>query len=273
MRNHLLSPSFLFGIALVSLVVIAALFPGLLSPFSPDTFDLHARLTPPGSAHYLLGTDPLGRDMLTRIIYGSRIALTVGLLSVILTFAIGTIAGLVSGYYGGIIDALLMRLVDIQLSFPFILFAITVIAVIGPGLWKVILIMAVTQWVQFARIERGQVLSIKEVGFIQAAKSLGATDRRIILMHLLPNTLAPLIVLATLNIANNILLEASLSFLGLGVSPNVPSWGGMIADGRNYLQSAWWVATFPGFALAITVLGFNLLGDWLRDVLDPRSRK
>ena len=260
MRNHLLSPSFLFGIALVSLVVIAALFPGLLSPSSPDTFDLHARLTPPGSAHYLLGTDPLGRDMLTRIIYGSRIALTVGLLSVILTFAIGTIAGLVSGYYGGIIDALLMRLVDIQLSFPFILFAITVIAVIGPGLWKVILIMAVTQWVQFARIERGQVLSIKEVGFI-------------ILMHLLPNTLAPLIVLATLNIANNILLEASLSFLGLGVSPNVPSWGGMIADGRNYLQSAWWVATFPGFALAITVLGFNLLGDWLRDVLDPRSRK
>lgn len=265
--------SLLLGGILTMLVIIAALFPGLLSPDSPDTFNLRARLTPPGSTHYPLGTDPLGRDMLTRIVYGSRIAIVVGLSSVILAFAIGTTAGLVSGYYGGVIDALLMRLVDIQLAFPFILFAITVMAIIGPGLWKVIFVMAITQWVQFARVERGQVLTLKEADFIQAARSLGATNYRLMLKHILPNTLSPIIVLATVNIANNILLEASLSFLGLGVDPNAPSWGGMIADGRNYLQSAWWVATLPGVALAITVLGFNLLGDWLRDVMDRRSNQ
>lgn len=266
------NPDFLVGLIITAAIVLSAIFADKLTPYTPDSIDLRARLLPPFSPGHLLGTDPVGRDVLTRIIYGSRVSLIVGTVSVGLGLVIGTAVGLIAGYHRGLWDTLLMRLADIQLAFPFILLAITVIAVIGPGLWKLIFVMVITQWVQYARVVRGQVMSLREREFIQASKALGAPSLRILLRHILPNAIGPVIVLATLNVANNILLESGLTFLGLGVDPLVPSWGGMLADGRNYMQTAWWVAAFPGLAITITVLGINLLGDWLRDQLDPLGR-
>ncbi len=270
MKRALTNPSFLLGAGIVLLVVAAAVFAPALAPHQPTAANLRARLAAPFQPAYLLGADAIGRDILSRIIFGARISLVVGVASVAIAAVIGTIIGLLAGYFGGVLDAVLMRLADIQLAFPFILLAITVIAVIGPGLWKLILVMAFAQWVQYARIVRGQVLSIRETDYVQAAASLGAGHARIVVRHILLNALTPVTVLATLGIANNILLEAGLTFLGLGVDPTIPSWGGMLADGRNYIERAWWVSTFPGLAITVTVLGFNLLGDWLRDTLDPR---
>lgn len=264
-------PSFVLGLLIVLLVTATALLSPQLSPKKPEAISLMARLTPP-SADYPLGADAIGRDVLSRIIFGSRISLTVGVVSVAIAVVVGTLVGLMAGYFGGVLDIVLMRLADIQLAFPFILLAITVIAVIGPGLWKLIFVMAVTQWVQYARIVRGQVLMLKERDYIQAANSLGAGHGRILVQHLLLNALTPITVLAPLNVANNILLESGLTFLGLGVDPTIPSWGGMLADGRTYIETAWWVSTYPGLAIALTVLGFNLLGDWLRDRFDPKLR-
>jgi peptide/nickel transport system permease protein len=244
----------------------------LLAPYDPGAATLRSRLAEPYGAAHPLGADAIGRDILSRIIFGARISLTVGVTSVAIAMILGSLIGLVAGYFGGLLDAVLMRLADIQLAFPFILLAITVIAVIGPGLWKVILVMALTQWVQYARIVRGQTLALREKEYIQAAGALGAGHGRVMFRHILLNAITPVTVLATLGIANNILLEAGLTFLGLGVDPTIPSWGGMLADGRNYIERAWWVATFPGLAITVTVLGFNLLGDWLRDTLDPRTR-
>lgn len=273
MKRALKDPSFVIGTAIVVAVSLIALFAPYVAPTDPSTISLMARNAPPAlGSEYPLGADAIGRDVLTRIVYGSRISLTVGLISVAIAVVIGTIVGLIAGYVGGLLDTVLMRLADIQLAFPFILLAITVIAVIGPGLWKLILVMALTQWVQYARIVRGQVLSLKQKDYVQAASSLGASHARILTRHILLNALTPITVLATLNIANNILLESGLTFLGLGVDPTIPSWGGMLADGRNYIESAWWVSAFPGLAITITVLGFNLIGDWLRDHLDPRLR-
>jgi len=272
MRRALRDPSFVVGLSIVLLVVLAAVFAPQIAPLEPGAAALRSRLAPPFQEPHALGADAIGRDILSRIIFGARVSLTVGVASVAIAMVIGTFIGLVAGYFGGMLDTVLMRLADIQLAFPFILLAITVIAVIGPGLWKVILVMALTQWVQYARIVRGQTLSLREKEFVQAARSLGATHSRIMTQHILLNALTPITVLATLGIANNILLEAGLTFLGLGVDPIIPSWGGMLADGRNYVERAWWVATFPGLAITITVLGFNLLGDWLRDTLDPRTR-
>ena len=272
MRRALRDPSFVIGLVIVVGVVTAALFAPSIAPFDPTSATLRSRLAPPFSDPNWLGADAIGRDILSRIIFGARISLTVGVVSVAIAVAIGTIVGLLAGYFGGLLDSVLMRIADIQLSFPFILLAITVIAVVGPGLWKVIMVMAFTQWVQYARIVRGQALSLREKEYVQAAHSLGATHGRIMFRHILLNALTPVIVLATLGVANNILLEAGLTFLGLGVDPTIPSWGGMLADGRNYIERAWWVATFPGLAITVTVLGFNLLGDWLRDRLDPRVR-
>ncbi len=266
------NPDFLVGLIITAVIVLSAIFADRLTPYTPDSIDLRARLLPPLSPGHPLGTDPVGRDVLTRIIYGSRVSLIVGTVSVGLGLVIGTAVGLIAGYHRGLWDTLLMRLADIQLAFPFILLAITVIAVIGPGLWKLIFVMVITQWVQYARVVRGQVMSLREREFIQASRALGASSRRILLRHILPNAIGPVIVLATLNVANNILLESGLTFLGLGVDPLVPSWGGMLADGRNYMQTAWWVAAFPGLAITLTVLGINLLGDWLRDQLDPLGR-
>ena len=266
-------PELLLGLALTLGVVLSALLAPWLFQNGADSMDLRNRLQPPfATLEHPYGTDPIGRDVLARVVYGGRISLIVGTVSVLLAAFIGIVVGLLAGYRRGWLDTLLMRLVDVQLAFPFILLAITVIAVVGPGLWKVIFVMVVTQWVQYARLVRGQVLSLRERDFVQAAQALGASELRVIVRHILPNLIGPVIVLATLNVANNILLESGLTFLGLGVDPLVPSWGGMLADGRNYLQTAWWVAMFPGLAITVTVLGFNLLGDWLRDRLDPLGR-
>jgi len=262
------------GLVLVGASFAAAVAAPLLAPRDPEAADLRARLTPPAWARpgspYLVGTDAIGRDILSRIIYGARVSLEVGLVSVAVSGVSGTALGLVAGYYGGWWDEVAMRLADLQLSFPFILFAIVVIAVLGPGLSRIILVLAVTQWASYARLVRSETLVVREADYIQAARALGVSDGRILWRHVLPNAVSAVSVLATLSVANNILLEAALTFLGLGVDPSVPSWGGMLADSRNYIQTAWWDSTFPGLAIMLTVMGFNLVGDWLRDRFSPR---
>jgi peptide/nickel transport system permease protein len=277
-RRLLKNPVALLGVFLVLLTVISALAAPLIAPYDPGGASLTSRLDPPswldetGESTYLLGADQIGRDLLSRIIYGARISLMVGVIGVLLSMVIGVVVGLIAGFYGKWLDDIIMRLADVQLAFPFILFAIVVMSVLGGGIWKIILILGITYWVGFARLVRGQVMAIKEIEYIQAARAIGGTDFKIIVKHILPNVSSSILVLSTLYVAEFILLEASLTFLGLGVDPTIPSWGGMLADSRNYISSAWWVATFPGIAIMLTVLGFNLLGDWLRDELDPNLR-
>ncbi|MCE8019147.1 ABC transporter permease [Halomonas sp. MCCC 1A11036] len=264
---------FILGILLVGGIASAILLSGWLFPSGGSDINLSMRLVPPMTEPaYPLGTDPLGRDLLARVVIGGEISLKVGVYSALGAVVIGIVMGLISGYYGGVIDMLVMRFADVQLALPFILLAITFIAVIGGGLTNMIILLIISQWVQYARLVRGSVLSLKDREFILSAKAIGVRDARILFQHLLPNLIGPVIVLMTLNVANNILLESSLTFLGLGVDPSVPSWGGMLAEGRTYLQTAWWVSVFPGLAILLTVLGLNLLGDWLRDTLDPTGR-
>lgn len=266
----------LVGVVILLGVLIAGLSAPLLTGHDPNVGSLLVRLQRPlwdgGSIYYPLGTDALGRDIFTRIIYGARISLLVGFTAVILGGGLGIILGLVSGYYGGRTDSIIGRLADVQLAFPFLLLAIAVVAVIGAGLINVIAVLAIGSWMPYARVVRGQVLSAKERDFITAARTIGATDAAIIVRHLLPNILTPAIVLGTFAVAATIIAEASLSFLGLGVGTDIPSWGSMLADGRAYIGSAWWLATLPGIAIMVTVLSINLIGDWVRDVLDPRLR-
>jgi peptide/nickel transport system permease protein len=259
-----------FGAAVLLALVAVALAAPLLAPADPNAQDIAQRLRPPGSAGHWLGTDTLGRDILSRLIYGSRVSLVVGFLGVTISAVIGVIVGVLSGFYRRQIDAGLSWLANVQLSFPFILLAIAIVAVLGPGLRNVILVLGVTGWVVYARIARGDVLAARDLDYVMAARSLGASDLRVMVRHLLPNILPPLIVVATFEMARLIISEAALSFLGLGVEPRIPSWGSMLADGRGYLEVAWWLATLPGLAIMVTVLGINLLGDWLRDELDPR---
>lgn len=272
------NPAGFMGIILVSLSVGSALFAQWIVPFDPSVASLTSRLDPPswqdptGESQFLLGGDQLGRDLLSRIVYGAKISLMVGLFGVLISLVIGTIMGLISGYFGKWMDDFIMRVADIQLAFPFILFAIVVMSVLGTGIWKIIIILGLTYWVGFARLIRGQVISLKEQEFIHAAKAIGGTNFTIIRKHILPNVLSSILVLGTMYIAEFILLEASLTFLGLGVDPTIPSWGGMLADSRNYITTAWWTSVFPGIAIMVTVLGFNLLGDWLRDRLDPNLK-
>lgn len=264
---------FILGAALTGLMVLAVLSAGILFPDGGEGFDLTARLLPPfQSWAHPLGTDPVGRDVLARVVTGGGISLTVGFLSVAGAVVLGTLVGLVAGYYRGIWDLILMRCADVQQALPFILIALTFIAILGGGLDRLIFFMVISQWVQYARLVRGSVLALRDREFVQAAAAIGVRDRRIIFDHLLPNVLGPVIILMTLNVANNILLESSLTFLGLGIDPLTPSWGGMLADGRTYVQTAWWISVFPGLAIMLTVLGLNLLGDWLRDVLDPTGK-
>jgi len=264
---------FILGVVLTGSICLSVLFSGLLFPDGGDKINLIARLTAPfTNPDYILGTDPLGRDVLARVIMGGKISLQVGILSVAGAVVIGVIMGLISGYYRGFWDMIVMRFADVQLALPFILLAITFIAIVGGGLTNMIILLIVSQWVQYARLVRGSVLSLRDQEFIQSAQAIGVKDIHILFRHLLPNLIGPVIVLITLNVANNILLESSLTFLGLGVDPLIPSWGGMLADGRTYLQNAWWVSVFPGLAILLTVLGLNLLGDWLRDSLDPTGR-
>lgn len=262
-----------FGVLLSGGMCLAVLLSDLLFPEGGDKINLMARLTAPlTNPDYILGTDPLGRDVLARVVMGGKISLMVGLFSVAGAVVVGVVMGLVSGWYRGFWDMVVMRCADVQLALPFILLAMTFIAIVGGGLVNMIILLIVSQWVQYARLVRGSVLALRDREFIQSAQAIGVRDRHILFRHLLPNLIGPVIVLMTLNVANNILLESSLTFLGLGVDPLIPSWGGMLADGRTYLQNAWWVSVFPGLAILLTVLGLNLLGDWLRDHLDPMGR-
>lgn len=271
--NRLKSLEFVLGVLLVGGIALAVIFSGWLFPGGGGELNLAYRLTPPlTEAGFPLGTDPLGRDILARVIVGGEISLKVGVYSALGAVVVGIVMGLVSGYYGGVLDVIVMRFADVQLALPFILLAITFIAVIGGGLTNMIILLIISQWVQYARLVRGSVLSLRDREFVLSAKAIGVSDVRILFQHLLPNLIGPVIVLMTLNVANNILLESSLTFLGLGVDPVIPSWGGMLAEGRTYLQTAWWVSVFPGLAILLTVLGLNLLGDWLRDALDPTGR-
>ena len=268
----------LFGLAVVVIVLVTAVAAPWLSPFDPIEQDLgDLRLKAPGFRDaggrvHPLGTDHLGRDLLARVIYGARPALMVGFAAVVISGLIGMAAGLVSGYFGGRVDDALMRLADIQLAFPFILLAIAVIGVLGPSLKTIIAVIGVSSWVVYARIVRSAVLSLREREFVQAALALGSGDVRVLVRHILPNALTPWLVVATLDMARVIVIESALSFLGLGVQPPTPTWGGMLADGRVYISTAWWLATFPGLAILVTVLGINLFGDGLRDTLDPRLK-
>lgn len=267
------SLEFILGAGLTGAMVLAVLFSGLLFPGGVDRVDLAMRLTLPfRSIAHPLGTDPLGRDVLARVIIGGRVSLTVGVLSVAGAVVVGTFAGLIAGYYRGAWDAILMRWADVQLALPFILIAITFAAILGTDMWKLIAFMAIAQWVQYARVVRSSTITLREREFVISAHAVGVRDPAILWRHILPNALAPVLVLVTLNVANNILLESSLTFLGLGIDPLIPSWGGMLADGRTYLQTAWWVSVFPGLAIMLTVLGLNLLGDWFRDWTDPSTR-
>ncbi|HET8531922.1 MAG TPA: ABC transporter permease [Methylomirabilota bacterium] len=267
----------LFGMLVVLGVMLAAVLAPLVSPFDPLEQDIGQRLREPGwqdtqGRLHPLGTDHLGRDILARIVFGSRIALVVGLAAVAISGVLGLLIGLMAGYFGGRVDDFLMRLADIQLAFPFILLAIAVIGVLGPSLQNIIIVIGVSSWVVYARVVRGEVLSIREREYVQAAIALGSQHWRVLRHHVLPNTLTPWLVVATLDMARVIVIESALSFLGLGVQPPTPTWGGMLADGRVYLSTAWWLATFPGLAILVTVLGINLFGDGLRDTLDPRLK-
>ncbi|MGH2354277.1 MAG: ABC transporter permease, partial [Chloroflexota bacterium] len=246
------------GIVVLSLVVVMAVTAPFLAPQDPSEINVLDRLKPPGYVdslgrrHYL-GTDQLGRDLLSRLMYGARISLLVGITAVLIGGVLGLSAGLLSGFYGSWLDDILMRLADIQLAFPSILLYIAVLAVLGPGLWKVIIILGVTGWVVYGRVARGQVLAEREKEFVQAAKAIGCRDGRIIARHVLPNIFASMIVVGSFAVASNIIAEASLSFLGLGVPPSVPAWGSMLAEARDYVRDAWWPVTFPGLAIMLTV--------------------
>jgi peptide/nickel transport system permease protein len=270
------SPPAVFGLVVLLLVVVCAVFAPILAPYNPLTQNIPERLSPPdwslALGSHFLGTDSLGRDILSRIIYGSRISLVVGLSSVVGAGVIGVLIGLVSGFYGDWVDHLLMRLVDVWMSIPFLVLAIAIVAVLGPSLENIIIVLAVTGWVQYSRIVRGQVLSTREETYVEAARVVGASNVRIMFLHVLPNVTNSIIVIATLQVAQMITSEAALSFLGLGVQPPTPAWGSMVAEGRDVISIAWWLSTFPGLAIVFTVLAINLLGDWLRQVLDPRLR-
>ena len=266
----------LLGVALLLVVVFTALLAPLLAPMDPAAQALHRVMKPPlwqeDGRLFVLGTDHLGRDLLSRIMYGAQVSLVVGFFSVFFSGSIGLMIGLISGYYGGKVDFLLMRLVDFILSFPFILLALSMIAVLGPSLALIITVMSLRLWTIYARVVRASVLSLREMEFVIAARSIGARDLRLLRRHILPNVLAPVIIIGSLYLGRMIVIEAGLSFLGLGVPPPTPTWGGLLSEGRSYLYVSWWIVTFPGLAITLTVLGANLVGDWLRNVLDPRLK-
>jgi peptide/nickel transport system permease protein len=261
----------LAGLVIIAVLVFAALFAPFLTPYNPYAVSLSARLQPPGSAHWL-GTDELGRDILARLLFGARVSLWVGVVTVFLSGVLGIAGGLVAGYLGGYWDAVVMRLVDIFLAFPVIVLAIAIVAVRGPGLTNVLIALALVYWTTYARVARAVVLTLREEEYTWAARTLGASPLRIMVRHLLPNAVAPLVVLASLGMGNAIVAEAALSFLGLGIQPPEASWGSMLNVGMQFLRDASFLSTTPGLAIFVTVLGFNLLGDGLRDALDPRMR-
>jgi len=271
------SKSAVFGLVFLTLFLITALFGPAVQRHDPTKTDLSSRMVAPatgpaGKAIHVLGTDQLGRDILSRVVEGSRVTLAVSAAAVLVGGTFGVLFGLLGGYFGGWTDRVIMRLADVQLAFPLLLLALLVIAALGPSLRNLIFVLAMTGWVRYARIVRSEVLSLREREFILAARSAGASSLRIVLRHVLPNVMTAVLVVATLELARVIILESALSFLGLGVQPPSPSWGRMLADGREYLASAWWIATIPGVAILLTVLSVNLVGDCLRDHFDPRMR-
>jgi ABC-type dipeptide/oligopeptide/nickel transport system permease subunit len=268
----------LLGLIMFLIVVFAAISASWISPHEPLKQNLRAAKKPPiweakGVPEHILGTDNLGRDILSRIIYGSRVSLTVGFLGVLIACSLGMIIGLISGYVGGRTDNIIMGCVNMILALPYLVFVVFIAAILGRGLWIVILIFGFTDIPIFVRITRGEVLRMRESGFVESALSIGAKKQSILFNHILPNLIGPLITIATFEMSAMIFYEAGLGFLGLSVPPSVPSWGNMLAVGRKYLTSYPWIATFPGLAIVFTGLGMNLLGDWLRDVLDPRMRR
>ena len=259
------------GFAVLVVLAVMAIAAPVISPAEPNAVAPREALRPPSSSN-LFGTDQYGRDVFSRVVYGTRISLLVGLISVSIAVVIGTVLGLIAGYYGRWTDTIIMRFVDVMLAFPGILLALALVSILGPSLPNLMIAVGISSVPSYARLVRGSVLSAKENVYVEAARVVGATDGTIMRRHVLPNVVAPVIVLATLGIASAILWAASLSFLGLGSQPPTPEWGRMLSEGRNYLREQWWIATFPGLAIMITVLAMNLLGDGLRDTLDPRQQ-
>ena len=265
------NPLAVAGGAVILLFFVLALFPSVFSSHDPNRIDILKILTPPSESHPL-GTDDLGRDVLARMVFGARISLSVGFVAESIAIGIGLLIGLLAGYYGGRVDSVLMRFVDIMLCFPTFFLILAVIAFIGPSIWNIMFIIGVTGWMGVARLVRAETLSLKERDFVAAARAQGAGDARIIFRHVLPNTLAPILVAATLGVAGAILTESALSFLGIGVQPPTPSWGNILTAGKDNIEYAWWLSLFPGLAILVTVLGYNLLGEGIRDAADPRLK-
>ncbi|WP_144559012.1 ABC transporter permease [Shouchella miscanthi] len=273
-----ISPLGLLGLLMIGLIVLLAVFAPWIAPYDPTQITATSRLIPPswmdnGSSAHLLGTDHLGRDMFSRLIHGARVSLLVGVISVLIAGLIGLSLGLVSGYFGGWIDAVTMRIVDAMLAIPTLLLVLVAMVVLDANLLTLIIVIGLTSWVNYTRVVRGDVLGVKAREYVQAAQTLGASSAYIIRKHILPNVLSSFTVIATIGVGTAILTESSLSFLGFGVQPPGITWGSMLNDGRNYIATSWWIATFPGIAITITVLAFTFVGDWLRDYLDPRLKK
>lgn len=268
----------LAGLVLVVLLLAVALAAPLIAPHDPAAQDLRARLLPPvwldkGSWNHLLGTDHLGRDVLSRLIHGSRVSLAVGVGVVLLAGGFGTVMGLFAGYFGGRTDGFIMRWVDTQVAFPGLLLALVILAVVGPSIVSLIVVLSINGWMVYARMVRGSVLSVRQLPYVEAAEMIGCRSRRVVFRHILPNLVSPLLTLAILEFARIVLAEAALSFLGLGVQPPATSWGLDVASGKEYMFRAWWLVTFPGAAIAATVLGINLLASWIRVASDPQERE
>lgn len=260
------------GLLVVVLLFGVALSADYLAPYPPDRIDTSVILQGPSLEH-LLGTDVLGRDVLSRIIHGSGVSLSVGFVAVGISTLIGVLLGSMAGYYSGAVDRIVMRFVDVMLCFPSFFLILAVIAFIGPSIWNIMVVIGVTSWMGVTRLVRAEFLTLRERDFVQAAISQGAGDLRIIFLHILPNALAPVLVAATLGVASAVLLESGLSFLGIGVQPPDPSWGNMLTEGKDNIEIAWWLSVFPGVAILVTVMGYNLLGEGIRDTLDPRLRE
>lgn len=266
------NPLAIAGGAVVILMGLAALCAPILAPYDPAAYDVRQILLPPSAAHWL-GTDSLGRDLFSRMLFGARISMAVGFVSVSIAVFLGSLIGTIAAYYGGRTDELLMRFVDLMLNFPRFFLLLTLIALLRPSIWVIMAVIGLTGWMGLARFVRGEILSLREREFVQSARALGAADGRIMFLHVLPNALVPVLVSATLGVAGAILAESGLSFLGLGVQPPTPSWGNILIEGKANIEIAWWLSVFPGLAILITVLAYNLLGEGLRDALDPRLRQ
>jgi peptide/nickel transport system permease protein len=270
--------TFIVPVAVLFVMVILAIFAPLLTPYDPEVGELQERLMPPffmdgGSTSHILGTDQMGRDILGRLIYGAQISLSIAVLVIFITSSVGTILGIISGYTGGRTDAFLMRITDISLAFPAILIAILLAATLGPGYWTVVIALSFLGWAPYARLIRGEALKLREADFVAQARIIGASPIRIMIRHIFPNIINPLIVMVTLSVGMVILTEAILSYIGAGIPAPSPSWGAMVEQGRTFIDTAWWISFFPGLAIGLVVLAGNFLGDWLRDKLDPRLRQ